>query len=575
MSRSRWILFLILSAAVVTFFSQALLHPSMFYVHDHTHVSRLAEMRLALEAGHFPVQWSQNFGYGYGMPLFLFYGPLPFYIAYLLNSLGFSDIGAIKGVFALSTLLSWVGIFWWFRKRGWSVAIPASLVLVAAPYRAVDIFVRGALNEVVAIGILPFVLVAAKVFTRSPKTGTALTALSVAALLLSHNLTALIGLPILGAIGAIWLFLFSEKPKQFIPLYALGSLLGVGLAAFATVPSILEQSYTSIGAIFSGYFDFRLHFLYIRQLLFENWGYGGSASGPEDGMSFHVGLPILISVGLLGFVLLGALLSAWKQKPTFSHVASQIVSRRYIWLMTVTGFLGFSLFMTLFHAQPIWESISVLAKVQFPWRFLAVSSVLGALLCGEVLAKIQKKTVRWTLSLLIITLCLTQVQFHQAEKYLETPTDLYSAEPQSIQNRVSSILPDYIPAGFDQSLPPISTEERITLNGQILKSDFNSPQRIRLLVEEPTTGLIQWNIAHFPGWKYFIDNQEVTPELGEDGRMSLLVSSAPQSVGAEFTATPVRALSGWVSLFSLIIVLSLLLPNAKFEKERGVRVPNL
>ena len=45
----------------------ALFRAEFFHMHDFTHVARLAEMHRALSEGHFPVRWSRNFGWGYGM----------------------------------------------------------------------------------------------------------------------------------------------------------------------------------------------------------------------------------------------------------------------------------------------------------------------------------------------------------------------------------------------------------------------------------------------------------------------------------------------------------------------------
>jgi uncharacterized membrane protein len=55
-----------------------------FQMHDWTHVARLVELDVALKAGQFPPRWAPDLGWGKGMPLFHFYGPLPYYLAELL-----------------------------------------------------------------------------------------------------------------------------------------------------------------------------------------------------------------------------------------------------------------------------------------------------------------------------------------------------------------------------------------------------------------------------------------------------------------------------------------------------------
>ena len=79
--------------------SWALFQPELFYVHDFLHAARIAEMARGLSDLHIPVRWSQNFGYGYGMPLFQFYAPLPYFFGALLYLGGFSIIIAVKALF--------------------------------------------------------------------------------------------------------------------------------------------------------------------------------------------------------------------------------------------------------------------------------------------------------------------------------------------------------------------------------------------------------------------------------------------------------------------------------------------
>lgn len=56
--------------------------------HDLNHQARIYEMAAGLREGDFPVIWSQNFAFGYGMPLFEFYAPLPYYFGAACYLLG-------------------------------------------------------------------------------------------------------------------------------------------------------------------------------------------------------------------------------------------------------------------------------------------------------------------------------------------------------------------------------------------------------------------------------------------------------------------------------------------------------
>ena len=73
-----------------------LLTNGFFSFHDNTQVERVFEMATALGDKMFPVRWVSDLGYGYGYPIFNFYGPLPYYIGGALSLIGFNALVATK-----------------------------------------------------------------------------------------------------------------------------------------------------------------------------------------------------------------------------------------------------------------------------------------------------------------------------------------------------------------------------------------------------------------------------------------------------------------------------------------------
>src|SRR5688572_3917950 len=101
-SRGRLLAVVVLLVLVALASSWSLFKPGFFRVHDYVHAARIAEMTRALQEGQFPVRWSGNFGYGYGMPLFEFYAPLPFYVGAGLYWLGLPIVTVLK--------VLWIGV---------------------------------------------------------------------------------------------------------------------------------------------------------------------------------------------------------------------------------------------------------------------------------------------------------------------------------------------------------------------------------------------------------------------------------------------------------------------------------
>jgi hypothetical protein len=310
--------------------SWSLLHPQFFRTHDYVHGVRIAQMNQALTQGHFPVRWSADLGFGMGMPLFEFYGPLPYYVGTLFYWLGFGLVGSTKLLYLIANLGTLLGAYFLGKKlfgnRWAGVLIAAALTL--APYRAVNLFIRGALGEAWGIMAMPWILYglttyikeffAAKKPTLKFSKSWLILVVSVLALILSHNLSTLMFIPfaVLFGAGLIWLeskhqpwqVKFWQQTWQLILGLGLGFTLAGGLGSFYLLPAFFEKEFTQLDTILSGYFHYSNHFLYIRQFFKPNWGFGGSGWGPNDDISFFLGygqlLGLLVGVVTAGIVTL-------------------------------------------------------------------------------------------------------------------------------------------------------------------------------------------------------------------------------------------------------------------------------
>src|SRR3990167_386156 len=76
------------------------LNSGFFPIHDDTQVQRVFEMKKSLSDGMFPVLWVADLGYGYGYPIFNYYGPLPYYLGGILSLLGLNALLATKVMIA-------------------------------------------------------------------------------------------------------------------------------------------------------------------------------------------------------------------------------------------------------------------------------------------------------------------------------------------------------------------------------------------------------------------------------------------------------------------------------------------
>lgn len=548
----------LLSAIVLLLSSFPFMHETFFRFHDYTQVARIAEFARGWQAGHIPVQWTQNFGSGYGMPLFLFYGPLPFFLGALFTFVGFTAITALKLIFLFTNVIAFWGMYTLMKRWGRTVGFVSATAFLWAPYRALDIYVRGALNELFALSLLPWALHFGMLFLQKKRTAWLGTSFVVAAIILSHNLTAFIALPFLFAISLSVLFLERRTVKKNIGLLISAYVAGAALSAFYAFPLFFEKDFTIVDEITTGYFDFRIHFLYIRQFLTAAWGYAGSSYGPTDGISFHLGRAMLIAAGVGLTAALFQMLRSLLRKPrNISVWIEQEKTRLTILIIGIC--LAISLFLTLGHSERIWEVIPFLAYIQFPWRYLTLSTLFLSMLTGMSLLFIRRSLWRWAVMLVLSTsIVVTQYQYHQPEEYLQNDAEYYFTDAERIRIEASQVLYDYLPKGFNRELLPVTPEERIVFLSATPSATWqkNLPHELLLTVEATAPARIRWNIAHFPGWKYFVNGKEITPEITKDGIAEYTTPETVTSAGARFTPTPVRVVGSILSLLTLVLWLT-------------------
>lgn len=556
--------------AIVTASSWVLLHSEFFRAHDYIHSARVIEMFRALKDGQFPVRWSENFGFGYGMPLFEFYAPLPYLTGAILHWLGFEVLSSVKLLFLISAIFTTWGSYRLGRRFfGCSGAILTAAAITLAPYRAVNLFVRGALSEAWGIMAMPWVLIGMmRVIKREKKGWQALT-ISLVVLMLSHNIMTMLFVPLSLLFATLflgyrkWIVVKSESNELESMLQIMGSLLlAVGLASFYLFPALIEKDLTQVGDIFAGYFHYSHHFLYIRQFFILNWGFGGSAWGPDDGISFYLGFGQLIALVGVGLLLLKRVFKYKKWK--------LIIKDRQLVLSVLLGFiLGLSLYMSILKSKVLWDVLPTLAYVQFPWRFLGVGIIFLGLLTGMSANLIEQTYLRriWTLVLFIVI--LSNFKLFQPEEFLSDADQFYYTNKALIQREMSGILPDYIPLQMNKKLTPPS---------HLAWCENDCSEKIEVVVDRSHENLIRTNfnesrlvnfaVADFPGWEVKIDGQEVRKEITEVGNIAINVPAGSHLVGVSLVDSPVRRWSDLISLFSFIIFIYLTI-SFREEQEGG------
>lgn len=365
------------------------------------HMLRIYELNEALRQGIVYPRWSENLYFGYGYPVFNFYSPLSYYIVETWHLLGFDLIDSLKLFFALCFPLAALGtyvlardVFAGVLTERWqneAASVLAAIAYAAAPYLLIDIYVRGAIAEMIAMALLPFLIWALRrtVFQRG-WSGVALTALTLALLILSHNLTTYFAVPVLFFYVLVLLFLVSgwRARLEAVGRLTLGGVIGLGLSAFYWMPAFLEMSLVYVGQPEVANIPLRQrlteHFLSLGRVLEFSWFYN------------YVDAPWPLGLAALVLAIIGLVL-AWR------WLNKQLKLEMVYWGVVV---LVITVLLTDI-AEPLWLAIPRLWVIQFPWRLtvfwtMGVSLLVG--LVGVALAKFfrERPLVAWGINLLLI-----------------------------------------------------------------------------------------------------------------------------------------------------------------------------
>lgn len=546
--KTKNLVFLLLIFLLSCFSWRSLTYPGYFSMHDDMQFIRIYEMDKCFKDGQIPCRWVPDLGYGYGYPLFNYYPPFPYFLGELFHLLGFSILYSVKIVFGLSLIFS--GVFMYFlAKEFWGEwgGLLAAIFYIYAPYRAVDVYVRGALAESWGLVWFPLVFLAIyKIIINEKKAffWVWLLAASLGFLFLSHNIMSLIFSPFALIWALFWLGL-EKKPKKIIPLI-LGGIWGFFISAFFILPALWEKKFAHTETMLMGYFNYLAHFADLRQLFLNTkWGWGASVWGPEDGMPFMIGF------FHWGGVVVNFLLSLffWFRK-----------EKKKFWLtMFLTGTFLLTVFMTHSRSTPIWMKIKILEYLQFPWRFLAPLAFFSSFLGGALISFLKNCQLQKIFALVLIggTIVLYGSYFRPEKFYFdEKDNDRLSGEKweESLKNAIFDYLPIY--ASYPPGEKAPSLPQFISGGGEI--GDFQKGtnwQKMKVTINS-SQATIRLSLYDFPGWKVYVDGKET--EIDHNNFLGLItfkVNEGTHEIVAKLTDTLPRKIGNSLSLvgFSLLV----------------------
>jgi hypothetical protein len=578
-------------AAISLIVLAPMIQPGYFWgAHDGRHaVYFLFEFDRVFTDGVLYPRWFPDMTYGYGYPLFNIYGPLAFYAGEIFHLIGIDFVTCVKLVFALAWVLSGLAMYGFVKRvfQNRDAAFIAGLLFVFMPYHLIDVYVRAAFAESVALVFLPLTLWGFYETVHSRNIRSVLFAgFAYAGMVFAHDGIALLFSIVLGA----WMVFLILREVRLPPLRkrdaliawvrktipvciptVAGLALGLGLTGIFLLPLVAEYKYINVAQWTQNYYDYQDHFVELYQLFSPFWGFGISVLGPVDGLSFQLGLVPYILGGFALFAI------AKNKNKTRAFVLFFLA----LTLVIIALMFDFSL--------PAWKAFGLASVAQFPWRFLTLTTASLAALGGAVMLlsnREETKTFSLNLPLLALGALIVLGSFpYITDQNIINPREgpVGLAGLMRFENSANEMTGSTVYADQQPTWSPLADNY---LHGQPVRSkvDFSSvPNDVFIRTGTGANGLrttseradynapngdatIVFNVQMYPGWHAYLTESRSTKIVQElpisinppFGRIQVTLPQGEHGVWLRFEDTPSRTMGTIVSGVSLLIAMALL-----------------
>lgn len=515
------------------------------------HLVRAIQLQDLLRQGVLYSRWAPNMALGFGYPLFNFYAPLAYYPVAALILAGISPPTALAVIFAVAHILAALAAYGLARNHfSPQGGLLAAVVVAYAPYLGYDAFFRGNLAETIA---WPLIITALWAFGRLARRPTLHAigggALALAALVLTHNASALVAAPLVAAYGIAAAFTLNAPPRRWSAILATVAAYSLALigTAFFWLPALAERAHVQIeGLSATPTLVYWNNLISLRELLAAPRAVYTDLVNPSPPRALGM-IPVLLGLpALVG-------LRLFRERDRRFHIAFFSVALfAYAWLTTTTS-------------RFVWDHLPLLAQVQFPWRLLCPAAICLAMLAAAS-ADLIKEQRGSTIIVAAAIACLVAGDLiwlspaRCPEVETRTAADIPAFERATLAVGTTANR-EYLP----RSVKALPEEEPTTLLDPAAlppgTSFIYQPRPIGadliLTATQPFTAT--YNGFDYPGWRVTVDGIEVptTPDTPY-GRITFPAPAGRHHVSIRLGETPLRMAADLASAVGAMLTLGLL-----------------
>ncbi|HEV7398068.1 MAG TPA: 6-pyruvoyl-tetrahydropterin synthase-related protein [Pyrinomonadaceae bacterium] len=485
----------------------------------------------AIHSGHLYPGWLAESNYGFGDARFRFYPPGLYYLLTLFKSAA-GWYWASIATFTFLSVLGGLGMYFWARtSHSRNVAMWAGVLYVIAPYHLNQLYQASLLSEYAACSVLPFVFAFVERTCRRQK------AIDVAGLAASYALLVLTHLP-LTVIGSLSLALYAitllSRKTLFPSMVKLGSGVVIGLVAssFFWMTMLAELPWIKGNSANQNlYYDYRANFLF-------------SPSALTNRNTWYA--------NLLAFALIGMLLPAViliKKKTDSATKAVGVVAIA-------------SLLMATELSRPLWIVIPRLREVQFPWRWLAITSIFGSIVLAASLPKWKEIYLRKLRPLHLAPALGVALSIFFIASQIVWDSD-YLARPafDSLLGNIrgSASFKDWMPLSAGEDIKTFAASDQVTAGDRKVVVQDWQPEHRQFNINSGAATEARVRTFYYPLWKATAGEQSLAVRPAQDGAILITLPAEARTVSLDFQEprrvgyARVASGAGWLLIIALCL----------------------
>ena len=514
------------------------------------HLHRSAAVARAFAAGLFWPRWFPDVYQGLGAPTFHYYSPLFYFLTAALHSLGLALDSAAKAVISGLFVLSGLAAYAWLRRLlGAAGGLIGAAIFLSQPHIFREFYFQGDYPQLIAILLLPVCLWAFTCLGQMNRRRDWLCApLALAALVLAHNLTAMIGA---GLLAVYWLLLLAHTGEwRGFVRGAVAAVVAALLSAFFWMPALGDVGLVQVQNLQRGFFDFRHYFLSWAELLSPIPAFDRRAANPP--FPHAPGWASLAAIGL------GSITAFRLFFQRLARPETATASRPGFWALAGGTIALASLLLTLPVSLPVWDGTPGLNLLQFPSRLLAITAIGAALCAGAALAALPPQGQDWAVpAALLLIVGLTAVFLFPRHPFLRFPAISPDQTRQAeIDNSLwgmtsgNEFLPRWArpPTSAGPSAPPSPPVEL----------HWQTPHAARFVSPTGADSAFPLPIHYFPAWAVLGANGPIRTGPTADGLLAVRGATASQSLRLIWAGTAWQRRGQTLALVGLLFWLLLL-----------------